>query len=51
MKPKLVIPCYYNCPAFFSKNYNPDDDKIFKKKVEKMGIECNIMKHGDELTV
>ncbi|NOY59351.1 MAG: MBL fold metallo-hydrolase, partial [Calditrichaeota bacterium] len=21
MRPKLVIPCHYNCPAFFSKNY------------------------------
>jgi L-ascorbate metabolism protein UlaG (beta-lactamase superfamily) len=51
IKPKLVIPCHYNCPAFFSKNYNPADDKRFKEEVEKMGIECNIMKYGDELIV
>ncbi len=51
IKPKLVIPCHYNCPAFFSKNYNPADDKMFKEEVEKMGIECNIMKYGDELKV
>jgi hypothetical protein len=41
----------YNCPAFFSKKYNPADDKMFKKEVEKMGIECNIMKYGDEILV
>jgi L-ascorbate metabolism protein UlaG (beta-lactamase superfamily) len=51
MKPKLVIPCHYNCPAFFSKKYNPADDKMFKVEVEKMGIECNIMKYGDETLI
>jgi L-ascorbate metabolism protein UlaG (beta-lactamase superfamily) len=51
IKPKLVIPCHYNCPAFFSKNYSPADDKMFKEEVEKIGIECNIMKYGDELIV
>ena len=51
MKPKLVIPCHYNCPAFFSKKYNPADDKMFKNEVEKMGIECYIMKYGDEMEV
>ena len=51
MHPKLVIPCHYNCPAFFSKKYNPADDKMFKNEVEKMGIECYIMKYGDEMEV
>ncbi len=51
IKPKLVIPCHYNCPAFFSKNYNPADDKMFKDEVEKMGIECTIMKYGDETLI
>ncbi len=46
-----MIPCHFNCPAFFSKNYNPADDKMFKEEVGKMGIECNIMKYGDELIV
>ena len=32
MRPKLVIPCHYNCQAFFSKKYNPADDKMFKKR-------------------
>jgi L-ascorbate metabolism protein UlaG (beta-lactamase superfamily) len=47
IKPKLVIPCHYNCPAFFSKNYNPADDNMFKKGVEKAGAECVIL-HKDE---
>nr|QNO54293.1 hypothetical protein FGBIHFOD_00033 [Methanosarcinales archaeon ANME-1 ERB7] len=51
MKPKLVIPCHYNCPAFFSKKYNPANDKSFKNEVEKMGIECSIMKYGDEIII
>ena len=49
IKPKLVIPCHYNCPAFFTKTYNPADDKMFKKEVEKMGIECVILKMGDSV--
>lgn len=51
MRPKLVIPCHYNCPAFFSRKYNPADDKWFKNEVEKMGIACSIMKSGDEIYV
>ncbi len=51
MRPKLVIPCHYNCPAFFSKKYNPADDKMFKNEVKKMGIECYILKYGDEMKV
>ncbi|MCK5479273.1 MAG: hypothetical protein KAI44_10170, partial [Methylococcales bacterium] len=34
MRPKLVIPCHYNCPAFFTKTYNPADDELFKYEVE-----------------
>ena len=51
IQPKLVIPCHYNCPAFFSKKYNPADEKSFKKEVEKQSIECVIMGKGDTLNV
>ncbi len=51
MRPKLVIPCHYNCPAFFSKKFNPADDEMFKKGVEEMGIECSIMKYRSEIEV
>jgi L-ascorbate metabolism protein UlaG (beta-lactamase superfamily) len=51
MRPKLVIPCHYNCPAFFSKKFNPADDEMFKREVDKMGMECSILKYGDEIVV
>lgn len=46
MRPKLVIPCHYNCPAFFTKTYNPADENVFKNEVEKMGSKCVILKMG-----
>ena len=46
MRPKLVIPCHYNCPAFFSKKFNPADEHEFKKEVEKLGIQCTILHKG-----
>jgi L-ascorbate metabolism protein UlaG (beta-lactamase superfamily) len=49
MKPKLVIPCHYSVPALFSKNYGDADDQWFKEEAEKAGIECRIMKSGDEV--
>ena len=51
MHPKLVIPCHYNCPALFSKKYNPADDKMFKKEVEKMGVECVILQKDDSIEI
>lgn len=42
MRPRLVIPCHYNCPVFFTKTYNPADDKQFKSEVEKAGSRCII---------
>ena len=51
MRPKFVIPCHYNCPAFFGKNYNPADDKMFKEEKEKVGIECKILHYGDSINI
>ena len=51
MKPKLVIPCHYSAPALFSKHYNPADDQMFKREVEKMGIKCTILRYGDSIGV
>ncbi len=51
MEPKLVIPTHYNCPALFSKNYNPSDDGMFKEKVEEMGFNCMILNYGDSVTI
>ena len=49
MRPKIVIPCHYNCPAFFTKNYNPADDKFFKTEVEKTGAKCVLLYKGDSI--
>lgn len=51
MKPKLVIPCHYNCPAFFSKKYNPADDISFKIAVEDLGFDCTILYSGDTVDI
>jgi len=49
IEPKLVIPCHYNCPGLFSKALNPADDKMFRKRVGALGVQCVIMKAGDTL--
>jgi len=49
LQPKLVIPCHYNCPAFFTKTYNPADDVMFKRDVEKTGAKCVILHIGDSM--
>jgi L-ascorbate metabolism protein UlaG (beta-lactamase superfamily) len=51
IQPKLVMPCHYNSPALFSKKYNPADEKMFKKGVEKMGIECAILHEGESIVI
>lgn len=51
MRPKLVIPCHYNCPAFFTKKYNPADDRLFKTEVEKTGAKCAILNKGESIDV
>lgn len=51
MEPKKVIPCHYNGDFLWQRNINPADDEFFKREVEKMGIECTIMKYADEVVV
>lgn len=51
MKPKLVIPCHYNCPFLLHKNANPADYKFFKKEAEKLGTECVILRNGESIDV
>lgn len=49
--PKMVIPCHYNASLFWIKNINPANDQFFKSEVEKLGIECSIMKYSDEIII
>jgi L-ascorbate metabolism protein UlaG (beta-lactamase superfamily) len=51
MKPKVVIPCHYNLPAFFTRKYCPADDKAFKREVERAGSSCIIMHEGDAVEI
>lgn len=51
LRPKLVIPCHYNCPAFFTKTYNPADELWFKCEVEKQGARCAILSVGESITL
>ena len=51
MRPKLVIPCHYNCPAFFTKTYNPADVSLFKEEVEKTGAKLVILQKGDSIDI
>ena len=51
MRPATVIPCHYNCPAFFTTKYNPADDQMFKIEVEKLGSKCVLLGRGSSLSL
>ena len=51
ISPGKVIPCHYNVPFFWKRKAAPADDQLFKQDVEKLGIECLIMRRGDEIEV
>lgn len=51
LSPKKVVPCHYNASFLWIKNAAPADEQLFKRGVEKMGIECFIMKYGDEIEI
>jgi len=51
ISPKNVIPCHYNASFLWIKNAAPADEHLFKREVEKMGVECLVMKSGDEVLV
>lgn len=49
--PKMVIPCHYNVAFFWIKNIASADNQLFKREVEKLGVECSIMRYGDEIEI
>jgi L-ascorbate metabolism protein UlaG (beta-lactamase superfamily) len=49
MRPKLVIPCHYDCPGLFTKNLNPANAGLFKEEVEKTGAKSVILQTGDSI--
>ena len=51
IQPKLVIPCHYNLPAFFTNKYCPADVSMFKSGVEKLGSSCAVLNNGDSISI
>ncbi|NKB33667.1 MAG: MBL fold metallo-hydrolase [Pseudomonadales bacterium] len=51
IRPKIVIPCHYNCPAFFRKNYNPADAEMFSRECRKLSSNCVILGNGNSVTI
>ena len=51
ISPKMVVPCHYNVPFLWKKKFAAADDQLFKYEVEKQGIECIIMRYGDEIEI
>ena len=51
IQPRHVVPCHYACDFLWRRNVNPADTETFKTEVEKMGIECTIMKYGDAIEI
>jgi L-ascorbate metabolism protein UlaG (beta-lactamase superfamily) len=51
IQPKLVIPCHYNCPGLFTKKYNFADDQMFKRELEKLGIQCVILDKEESVEI
>ncbi|MFO7637288.1 MAG: MBL fold metallo-hydrolase [Clostridia bacterium] len=43
IKPRIVIPCHYNCAGLHRKNANPANEKHFHDEVKKLGIDCVLL--------
>ena len=48
---KTVVPYHFNNDILWIKRANPADDEMFKRELERIGLECMIMKYGDENVV
>jgi len=51
IRPRIVIPCHYNCPGLFTRSYNPADDQRFKKEAESSGARCIILGEGESVNI
>lgn len=50
ISPRCVIPCHYNVPFFWKRRFAVADDQRFKREVERLGVECRILRRGETLT-
>lgn len=51
IKPRAVIPCHYNVPFLWKRSFAKADDAGFKRAAEAMGVQCHIMKSGEQLHI
>ena len=51
ISPRRVIPTHYNVPLLLRRRFAPADDQRFKREVEKLGVECTILRAGESLTL
>jgi L-ascorbate metabolism protein UlaG (beta-lactamase superfamily) len=49
--PGRVIPCHYNVPLFWKRRFAVADDQRFKCEVERLGVECTILKYGEAVNI
>lgn len=47
LRPRLVVPCHYDCPALFSRAYNPVDPEPFVGSVTAAGSRCTALRPGE----
>ena len=51
IQPKCVIPMHYDMPMLFTKHYASVDEALFKSEVEKLGVDCVILKKGQSFQI
>lgn len=49
--PRAVIPCHYSVPFFWKRKFAVADDARFKREVERLGVECHILRSAEQLVV
>lgn len=49
IKPKLVIPCHYNCAVLHRKKANPANEKYFHDEVKKLGYNCALLRINESI--
>jgi L-ascorbate metabolism protein UlaG (beta-lactamase superfamily) len=49
MCPRLVVPCHYDCPALFSRAYNPVDPGPFEASAIAAGSRCAALSPGESI--
>ncbi len=49
--PRYVIPCHYNLPFLWKRNFAVADDQRYSKGIEKLGFNCTILEPGESTQV